>query len=1191
MRNTYKIYAIICLIGIVSIYAFSGSHLVNGQGYTGAPGDSVCASCHNGNNASLTGDITIEGLPTLLDPGQTVSITVRVTNPSLNADRAGFQLTALDQANMPIGSISNNSAGSVIKSVGSQQYVGHEPAQSFAGGDVVWTFDYTVPASVGSATAITFYSSAIIANGGNGNQQDRFVLTSETIDLDIPLMPLDIEITTSADSPCADLDGGSATATASGGTPLYTYVWSNGEVGPAAVALPIGSSSVTVTDQLGATATVGVSIGSPPLLGVDILSVESAPCNGIDGGAATLAAFGGNGGYVYSWPGGQSGPIQMDLSVGSYEVTVTDINNCEVTTSVDIEAIPVLEVSPVLEQISCTGEDDGAITLNIIGGTAPIAALWSDGSTDSDRSGLISGTYMVTITDDNDCTLSETVVLSNPPPVSQTATITPLSCPSGEDARIEVEGAGGTGGYSIAWSNGLSTFTIVELTAGTYTATVSDANGCQNIESYTIANLDPLQFTVVNRGEVSCFGGNDGFINLTASGGTSPYNFFWSDGGEGDMLSTGNYQVTVADANNCTASTTYFVAESGQQLTVVVSTTSETSSGAMDGEANAFVVGGNQPYSYIWSTGDTTSFLTGLPAGNYAVTVTDSLGCSSMSQGFVGQGDCLLNATATVVPNSCQGDSTASIILDINNISPNLHILWTTGDTTSTITGLSAGNYSVSISESADCNFFLTAISVDDPTAVAIQIQALQTLQCEGDDAILTFTASDTARLQSVEWQDGSSGDTISVDASGLITLTATDTAGCVTVDSLVLQGLDTIAPIVQFQAVPAWYIDGNGMVSQSTDGVISSIVDECEIDSFSMAPRIENTLSCDALGSLITVDIYASDVQGNIYQDSVQVVIRDTIAPSIISSLIVSIGNCDTLLYTIPLAADNCAVDSVRIDGTLQGTILDIGEYILPVYVADATGNVLDTFLTVVVSASIEPILDITDISCAGLNDAAINVAGIQGYDGPFTFDLEGILVPAGLGGGTYYYTVMDSTGCSYSDSIVIVDPAPISIDSVVINAAADSTSANGSIGMLVSGGTGLLRYRWTNEDDMIVSVNSFAAGLVAGSYIVQITDTNGCMLTDTFEVSYPMTTAVVDDVLTQVSIYPNPTRDIIMVEGGTIGATAYLYNYAGSVVMQTVVDAEAIRIDLSSLSAGIYILVVQDHRSVTSFRIAKMD
>ena len=270
--------------------------------------------------------------------------------------------------------------------------------------------------------------------------------------------------------------------------------------------------------------------------------------------------------------------------------------------------------------VSCNGGIDGGATASATGGTAPYTYIWSNAATTANITGVVAGTYTVTITDDNSCTTTASIEVSDPTPVVAEAGENQNNC-SNFDTRFGATGSGGTSTYTYLWSTGAITEDISGLTAGTYSVTVTDANGCEETASFTIEEAQDLvidvEATVTT--DVECNGDATGEIDLVVTGGTPAYTYLWSNGETTEDISSltaGTYTVTVTDANGC-EETASFTIEEATDLVVDLDATVETDVacfGEATGAIDLVVTGGTPAYTYLWSNGQTLATATGLGA-------------------------------------------------------------------------------------------------------------------------------------------------------------------------------------------------------------------------------------------------------------------------------------------------------------------------------------------------------------------------------------------------------------------------------------------------------------------------------------------------------------------------------------------------------------------------------------------------
>ncbi|MBK9462977.1 MAG: SprB repeat-containing protein [Sphingobacteriales bacterium] len=242
-----------------------------------------------------------------------------------------------------------------------------------------------------------------------------------------------------------------------------------------------------------------------------------------------------------------------------------------------------MAVTATLTQVLCNGGNNGSIDASVTGGTSPYTYLWSNGSTTEDIGGLTAGNYGVTVTDANGCNITDTYLITEPSAVAITVdSSTPTTCNGAPTGSISISVSGGTPGYTYLWSNGSTTEDVSGLSAGNYVVTVTDANGCTSTVGATVSSPSSLGVTATLT-QVLCNGGNNGSIDASVTGGTSPYTYLWSNGSTTEDiggLTAGNYVVTVTDLNGCNITDTYLITEPSAVIVSVDSSTPTTCNGA-----------------------------------------------------------------------------------------------------------------------------------------------------------------------------------------------------------------------------------------------------------------------------------------------------------------------------------------------------------------------------------------------------------------------------------------------------------------------------------------------------------------------------------------------------------------------------------------------------------------------------------
>ncbi len=523
--------------------------------------------------------------------------------------------------------------------------------------DVLSAFNGEDPAGTWTLTVQDF--------SGNGASA-----TLQSWGLEVCLAPC--ALTASASSTpviCNGESNGTATATVTAGTPNYTYQWDSnagGQTTDIATGLAFGSYNVTVSDAGSCDVVLLASVGEPAQLSGSSGSTNNVSCFGDSDGSTTISATGGTGVYSYDiGSGAQSLGTFNGLTANTYNITVTDVNNCTDVVPVSITQ-PAAALSASVSGSSdplCNNGTDGTITVSASGGTTNYSYnIGSGGQSTATFNGLSGISYTITVTDANSCTATTSTTLNNPAAVTATAnTGGVISCAGGSDGTATVVGGGGTGALAYLWSNGQTSTSATGLSATTYTVTVTDNNNCQATDNVTLT--DPAGMissaTVTsdyNGSDISCNGSSDGSAMATVSGGTGAYTFLWSDGqtdAAANNLSGMPYSVTITDGSGCTT-------VSAVSLTAPASlVASATDNG--DGTATAQGAGGTGSYSYLWGAAalnQTTATASGLASSTYVVTVTDGNGCidsTSVTVTISGLEDIPGLAQFNVLPNPNTG--------------------------------------------------------------------------------------------------------------------------------------------------------------------------------------------------------------------------------------------------------------------------------------------------------------------------------------------------------------------------------------------------------------------------------------------------------------------------------------------------------------------------------------------------------
>ncbi|MCG8329438.1 MAG: T9SS type A sorting domain-containing protein [Chitinophagales bacterium] len=906
---------------------------------------------------------------------------------------------------------------------------------------------------------------------------------------------------------CHGEDNGSATISVTDGMAPYTYAWSSGGTEMTETGLAAGNYTVTVTDADNCTDVASFSITEPDLLIANATASGESGANANDG-TAMAGPTGGTPPYSYLWSNNETTAMISGLMPGTYTVTVTDANDCIAIESVIVSSFDCSDLTATITStnLSCFESADGTATVNLENAIPPLVINWSNGDSEASISGLSAGLYSVTVTDSNNCSVTASTNITQPDILESNVELTAVSCFGGDDGTASISVSGGTPPYMEQWPNDENG---TDLAAGNYIVTITDANNCSHEVDITITQPDAIEIMGSTQ-NVSCFEGMDGAIDLTITGGTGPYTSVWSHDGEPDSLSSGNYTVTVTDANDCTATASFDISQP-TPFQIDINVQHVSCFGASDGAIDVQVSGGTPPYEVFWIGGSSDTML---PAGTYAVLIMDANGCSMIVDDIVVEQPDEIVVSETIENVSCFGVSDGSASFEISGGVPPYDIEWPNGEDG---LNLSAGTYAVTITGADGCNT-ISDISILEPDSLTLNVVEMIPLSCYDEDGFVSVEAMGGTPDYTYTWSDGTMGPENDAPTN-TPSVTVTDANGC-------------------------------------TASIAIEIPQNFETPSFTFIDGDEYELNCGDSTLLVSIDISGCD-------------------------------SCDVNWS----GSMGQAIGQISIDSAF---ISEAGIYEVSITNLLSGCTSIDSFFV-----SIAPPLEIleletTDVSCAGGSDGTIDISLINAVP-PLTY----IWAPAGtdpdqgLAAGTYELTIVDAVNCEVSTSFVIGEPDSllIQIDEVVMPG---SGANDGSIAITISGGTEDYLIEWqldgafySNEEDL--------SNLGAGTYTIIVTDANGCVSTE--EVILDEVTSV-SDLAAQlaVSIYPNPVTDLLVIaDKGKFqqAVNLSLYNGVGaqiySQLWEPTVSREE-RIDMSMLPAGVYWLKLSHETANKTYRIMKL-
>jgi gliding motility-associated-like protein len=607
------------------------------------------------------------------------------------------------------------------------------------------------------------------------NQPDRLLFTGSTV----------TNATGGSSNGAIDLtvSGGNETS------PYTEYAWTNEDLSYSATTEDITGLAgdnyyVTVTDNIGCEGDTLFVVEDATLFIATISNKTDVDCKGDNTGSATVSTTGRTGPFTYSWSNGGNGSTINDLTQGTYYVTVTDDPTIDqAITSVQIQE-PDFELVASISgtDLICYQDNSGIADLSVSGGTLPYAFSWNNGSNTEDISGLEAGSYSVTITDDNNCITTASTDIDQPSAMDLNISVVNQILCNGENTGVlNASATGGTGTKSYVWDDpGNQTLaTATDLLAGIYNVTATDIEGCQVSGNEQL--LEPAAINISpSVQDVDCFGNSDGIIALSVTGGTSPFNYQWSNGQINQniqYLEAGSYTVTVTDVNNCTETATANVQEPAEITFQSVTTANASCAGYSDGEIVMNVAGGAAPFGYSIDGGTnygSSNTFADLAAQNYTLKIQDNNLCESAdSVVAVNEPEGISIASEFVAEASCAGVSDGSITIEASSPVGGLTYSIDGGanfvDNGGLYTALNSGNYQVQVMDMNGCVQTGSLLTVGAGQAITISAEEAIDISCYGmDDGRITITASSPAEGLTYSIDNGNNFEDNGGEFSGL---------------------------------------------------------------------------------------------------------------------------------------------------------------------------------------------------------------------------------------------------------------------------------------------------------------------------------------------------------------------------------------------------------------------------------------
>jgi len=801
------------------------------------------------------------------------SYTVTVTDMAGNTATQSFILNQPTQMSLTVDQVVNESSNGMDGAI-SISVSGGTPPYSFG-----WTGSNGFTSSAEDLQNLEEGIYTVVASDANNCVVERTIQLGAILNISDGIVE---------DVACNGDDSGEIILSVTGGEPPYVYNW----IGPNGFSsntrnvrdLLAGTYIVVVTDNIGQVVEMIYEVEEPlnPLtLDPNVTIIKQL---GMDGrGMINIEVSGGTLPYSYSWTHGVFVEDPNDLEADNYKVTITDANGCILVSpnyTVEYCALPLSVNQTNKEDASCAGECDGEVTFQVNGGDFPYELEWSGGDSQTlvtqdptiSLSDLCAGDYTITITDATGQVVDRSFVIDEPLMLIVNGTTTDEI--EGMDGTIDITVTGGTTPYSFNWSNSMMIEDPINLVAGTYSVTVTDANDCQTIAEFPVG-LDPVSLTL-NPSFVSviCQDDTNGSIDLIVTGGIMPYTYEWETGETTSTLNNlgvGGYSVTVTDAVGTTITGGPYAIISQSNLDGIINTTDVTVNGGADGTAEVLPIGNQQPFTYQWSNGATTQLVDGLQFGPIWVTITDALGCEVVigndpaNPAFIDQpepmGPLQFVGFTAFEDIPCNGDGGGVVFVEVINGIPPYTYQWSLpGEFGSMITDLFAGEYSVTVTDMAG-DFIAQTYVLEEPDPLTFTFDVVrESAMLTGDGSAEVIVTGGTPPY-SYQWNNSTGHTTALCEdlTSATYFVVVSDANGCMKVDS-VFVGIEGVNNVECMTA--------RNIITPDNDGLNDNFIIACALDT----NMESNTLEIyNRWGQLVWEgDNYQNDWEGVNQRDAV---------------------------------------------------------------------------------------------------------------------------------------------------------------------------------------------------------------------------------------------------------------------------------------------------------------------------------
>ncbi len=980
--------------------------------------------------------------------------------------------------------------------------------------------------------------------------------------------------------PCNGGNTGAASFTYQTASQSPLAIWWTPPVsnGTSATNLTAGTYTVYLSDTASfaqpCTTSHVFTIIEPPVLNALISNVTNVNCFGAGNGAIDITVSGGTQPYIFVWNNNQATEDASNLSGGTYNVSITDANNCTTSlTNIIITEPSALVISAISATVATCGNNNATANVVATGGQGGYNYTWNGNPIPNNDSlfNLGGGNYNITISDGNGCIVNGIigVIAPIPPTISSVTSVSPLCFGGTGAASIMVNN--GAAPILYIWSNGDTTNTASNIPAGSYFVTISDFFNCTDTQTIVLSQPTALNAVVSSVTDANCFDESNGGIDITVSGGILPYSFSWNNAQTAEDASNipaGSYDVTLTDSNSCTFGLNGILI--AQPTALVISSLNATlaTCGNNNGTVAVIAAGGSPIYAYTWNndTTLTSSNLSNLTGGVYNIYISDSHGCNTDSSIIVNTPIPPTISSVSIVNPLCFGGVGFATVNVANGTAP-LSYSWSPNvSITNTANNMGAGAYFVAVTDFYSCMDSQSFALVQSTNLVAV-LDSVKDVTCfgagngninittSGGVAPYTFTwtlIGNPTFIQSTEDATNLSG--------GFYDVNINDSHGCSTSLQNIIVSEPSALVITSLASTPATCGNNNGATAVTVSGGLGGYA-----YTWNNNPLL-NTANLSSLAGG-TYSISISDANACITDSSI--VVAAPIPVAIASNTFANplcFGGTGSATINIDTATGVPPFNYVwnpNISVTNIANNLVAGNYF--VTVTDFY-NCTDTQSFVLTQPQLLAV-NVTHTDNLCFADAkAMAVATAQGGTMPYIYSWSNGFVgndtAVNLIAGNYTSYITDSHNCTTSQIFSITQPSQLTSsatgDTICIG------FADGTAAIVIGGGVQPYNYLWSNG----VSTTATAANLPAGVYIIEVTDVNGCKITQNTQVIASTLPVIMPTNIQDIRCFGESNGAIsVNIQNGV---SPFIYNWNPFMAANNTA---------TNLAVGSYQLMVTDH------------